>query len=55
MAGIGGIGRTVNVVVHALLAGEGLPSVSGGYLVRATVYGAYLLRFWYLSSPTAQD
>jgi hypothetical protein len=43
-----GVLRTVNVVLHALVAGEGIPAVSGGYLVRAMFYGAYLVGYWYV-------
>jgi hypothetical protein len=53
-AGIAGIARTANVVLHSLVAGEGLPSVSGSYLLRATVYGSYLLGYWYLNQLAAE-
>lgn len=43
-----GVLRTVGVVLHALVAGEGIPAVSGGYLVRAMFYGAYLVGYWYV-------
>jgi hypothetical protein len=48
-AAVVGIMRTLNVVLHALIAGEGIPSVSGGYLFRALVYGVYLLGYWYVN------
>jgi hypothetical protein len=54
MAGIAGVMGTVNVVLHSLLAGDGLPSVSGGYLFRATVYGSYLLGHWYINQLAAE-
>jgi hypothetical protein len=43
-----GVLRTLNVVLHALVAGEGIPTVPGGYLFQASVYGAYLLGYWYV-------
>jgi hypothetical protein len=47
-AAVFGALRTVNVVLHALVAGEGIPAVSGGYLARVMVYGAYLVGYWYV-------
>jgi len=46
MGAVIGLMRTLTVVLHALIAGEGIPSVSGGYLFRALVYGGCLVGYW---------
>jgi hypothetical protein len=54
MAGLAGVMGTVNAVLHSLVAGDGLPSVSGGYLFRAAVYGSYLLGYWGINRLAAE-
>jgi hypothetical protein len=44
-----GLMRTTSVVLHAVVDGVGIPSVSGGYVFRAFLYGAYVVGYWWVN------